>query len=159
MLVTQSCPSLCDPMDCSPPGSSVHEIFQARILEWVAISFSRGSSQPRDGTQVTCTAGRLFIKWATREAYREWYMAVDLQKQDKSVRTVHRWKIRWHICMFSWECRIIFKNEALGTDLVTKKKLTSSQRGQRGKKCILLRRKMQLKLEGIITLHWEFSLF
>ena len=42
--VTQSCPTFCDPMDCSPPGSSVHGIFQARILEWVAISFSRGSS-------------------------------------------------------------------------------------------------------------------
>ena len=42
--VVQLCPTLCDPMDCSPPGSSVHGIFQARILEWVAISFSRGSS-------------------------------------------------------------------------------------------------------------------
>ena len=69
MLVTQSCPTLCDPMDCSPPGSSVHGIFQARILEWVAISFSRGSSQPRDGTQVSCTAGRFFTDWATREAH------------------------------------------------------------------------------------------
>ena len=46
--VTQLCPTLCDPVDCSPPGSSVHGILQARILEWVAISFSRGSSQPRD---------------------------------------------------------------------------------------------------------------
>ena len=53
MLVTQSCPILCDSMDCSPPGSSVHEIFQARILEWVTISFSRGSSQPRDQTWVS----------------------------------------------------------------------------------------------------------
>ena len=48
MLVTQSCLTLCNPMDCSPPGSSVHEILQARLLEWVAISYSRGSSQPRD---------------------------------------------------------------------------------------------------------------
>ena len=54
-------------MDCSPPGSSVHEIFQARIQEWVAISFSRGSSQPRDRTWVSCTAGRFFTDWATRE--------------------------------------------------------------------------------------------
>ena len=46
--VTQSCPTLCDPMDCSLPDSSIHGIFQARILEWVAISFSRGSSLPRD---------------------------------------------------------------------------------------------------------------
>ena len=53
--VTQSCPTLCDPMDCSLPGSSVHRIFQARVLEWVAISFSRGSSQPRDRTQVRQT--------------------------------------------------------------------------------------------------------
>ena len=46
VLVAQSCPTLCDPVDCSPPGSSVHGILQARILEWVAILFSRGSSQP-----------------------------------------------------------------------------------------------------------------
>ena len=44
----QSCPTLFDPMDCSPPGSSIHRIFQARVLEWGAISFSRGSSRPRD---------------------------------------------------------------------------------------------------------------
>ena len=57
----------CDPMDYSPPGSSVHGIFQARILEWVAIPFSRGSSWPRDRTRVSCNAGRLFTDWATRE--------------------------------------------------------------------------------------------
>ena len=56
-------------MDCSPPDFSVHGIFQARVLEWVAISFSRGSSQPRDWTPV-CIAGRRFILWATREAPR-----------------------------------------------------------------------------------------
>ena len=50
----------CDPMHCSPPGSSVHGILQARILEWVAIPFSRGSSRPRDQTRVCCIAGRLF---------------------------------------------------------------------------------------------------
>ena len=58
--VAQSWPTLCDPMDCSLPGASVHGIFQARILEWVAISFSRGSSQPRDQTQVSHIVGRLF---------------------------------------------------------------------------------------------------
>ena len=52
----------------SPPGSSVHGILQARILEWVAISFSKGSSWPRDWTQVSCIAGRFFTLWATREA-------------------------------------------------------------------------------------------
>ena len=54
VLVTQLCRTLCDPMDCSPPASSVHGILQARILEWVAMSFSRGSSRPRNPTQVLC---------------------------------------------------------------------------------------------------------
>ena len=58
--VAQLCPTLCDPMDCSLPGSSVHGIFQATILEWAAISFSRGSSQPRDQTQVSRSVGRCF---------------------------------------------------------------------------------------------------
>ena len=66
--ITQSCPTLYDPMKCSLPGSSVHGILQARILERVAILFSRGSSHPRDRTQVSCTAGRFFTVWATREA-------------------------------------------------------------------------------------------
>ena len=60
VLVTQSCPTLYDAMDCSLPGSSVHGIVQARILEWVAISFSRGASQPRGRTQVSRIAGRCF---------------------------------------------------------------------------------------------------
>ena len=59
-LVAKSCPTLCDLMDCSLPGSSVHEIFQARILEWMAISFSRGSSRPRNGTHVFCIASGFF---------------------------------------------------------------------------------------------------
>ena len=53
-LVAWLCPTLCNPLNCSPPGSSVHGISQARILEWVAISFSRGSSWPRDRTSITC---------------------------------------------------------------------------------------------------------
>ena len=65
--VTQSCLTLCDPLNCHPPGSSVHEIFQARILEWVAIPFSRRSSWVRDQTQVSCIADRFFTIWATRE--------------------------------------------------------------------------------------------
>ena len=60
-------PTLCKPMHCSPPGSSIHGILQARVLEWVAISFSRGSSRPRDWTQVSCIVGRRFTIWATRE--------------------------------------------------------------------------------------------
>ena len=65
--VTQSCPTLCKPMDYV-----VHEMLQARILEWVAFPFSRTSSQPRDGTQVSCPAGRFFTSWATREARECW---------------------------------------------------------------------------------------
>ena len=60
VLVTQSCLTLCDPMDCSPPGFSLYGIFQAKILEWVAIPFSRGSSPPRDQTRVSCIIGRFF---------------------------------------------------------------------------------------------------
>ena len=67
----QSCLTLSDPIDCSPPGSSVHGILQPRRLEWVAISFSRGSSQPTDRTQVSRIVGRCFTVWATREAYNE----------------------------------------------------------------------------------------
>ena len=63
--VAQSCPTLCDHTDCSPPGSSVHGVLQARILEWVAMPSSRGYSQPRDWTQVSYIAGRFFINWAT----------------------------------------------------------------------------------------------
>ena len=60
IISTQLCLTLCDPMIYSPPDSFVHEIFQARVLEWVAISYSRGSSQPRDRTCISCIAGRFF---------------------------------------------------------------------------------------------------
>ena len=66
--LAQLCLTLCNSMDCSLSGSSVHWIFQERVLEWGAISFSRGSSQPRDRTWVSCIAGRHFTVWATREA-------------------------------------------------------------------------------------------
>ena len=70
VLAAQSCPTLCNPIDCSPLGPSVHEILQARILEWIVFPFSRGSSQPRDQIRVSCIAGSFFNVWATREAYR-----------------------------------------------------------------------------------------
>ena len=66
--VSCSVKSDCDPLECSPPGPSVHGIFQARILKWVVIPFSRRSSQSRDWTWVSYIAGRFFIFWATREA-------------------------------------------------------------------------------------------
>ena len=66
--IIQSCPTLCDPMDCNLPDSSIHEILQARILEWVAIPFSRGASQPRDGTQVLLKV----IEWGRKKKVIEW---------------------------------------------------------------------------------------
>ena len=69
--VTQSCPTLCDPMDSSMPGFSVHGILQARILEWVAIPFSRGSSWPRDQTCISCIGRQILYHWATRRAQHE----------------------------------------------------------------------------------------
>ena len=69
--VAQSCPTLCDPKDCGLPGSSIHGIFQARVLEWVAISFSRESSWPRDWTRVSHMVGRRFTVWATGEVLFE----------------------------------------------------------------------------------------
>ena len=68
VLVVQSRPTLCHPMDCSPPGPSVHVILQARILEWVANASSRRSFQPRDQTHVSHIAGKIFTVWATGEA-------------------------------------------------------------------------------------------
>ena len=67
--VAKPCPTLCGPMESNPPGSSVHGILQARILEWVAISFSRGSSWPRDQTHVSCIGRWILYYWATREAH------------------------------------------------------------------------------------------
>ena len=65
--VAQLCLTVCNPMDCSLPGSSVHEIFQAKVVEWVAISFSRRSSWPRDWPWVSRIVGRRFTLWATRD--------------------------------------------------------------------------------------------
>ena len=77
--VAQLCLTLCDPMDCSLSGSSVHGIFQARVLEWIAITFSRGSSQPRTWTRVSHIAGKHFTVWATRETYIYLYISFKLK--------------------------------------------------------------------------------
>ena len=82
--IAQSCPTLCDPMDCSLPCSSIHGIFQARVLDWVAISFSKGSSWPRDQTQVSCIIGRCFTVWATYLA--SLYNAISKQPNPKVYR-------------------------------------------------------------------------
>ena len=89
--VTQSCPILRDPMDYT-----VHGIFQARILEWVAISFSRGSSHPRDWTQVSCTAGRFFTIWATRDTQ----VFIELFKF--SFCSITNWDIDLDYCNNEW---------------------------------------------------------
>ena len=71
-LVIKSCPTLCNPMDCSPPDSSVHEISQARILEWVTTSYSRDSSRTRDQTHISCVGRRILYHWATKETPWLW---------------------------------------------------------------------------------------
>ena len=73
---------LCNPMDCSLPGYSVHEIFQARILKWVAISFSRGSSWPRGWTRMSCIDRQILYHWAIREALR---FSLEFLKKKKKI--------------------------------------------------------------------------
>ena len=76
VLVAQSCPTLCNPMDCSTSGSSVHGILQIKILEWATIPFSRESSQPRGQTWVSCNPSRFFTFWAIREVLRKLIMSL-----------------------------------------------------------------------------------
>ena len=83
MLVTQWCTTVCDLRDCSPPGSSGHGILQAKTLEWVPSPFTRASSQPRDWTQVSCSASRFFTIWITRENLENSAGATGLEKVKK----------------------------------------------------------------------------
>ena len=113
-LVTQSCLTLCGPMDCNPPGTSVHGILQERILEWVAVPSSRGSSKPRDGTQVSHIAGRFFTVWATREAplikavflkwrfpeTRAYYENVHTKSDHVAKLFLEIWKLRIYLNVF-----------------------------------------------------------
>ena len=82
-------------MDCSLQGSSVHAILQARILKWVAISFSKGFSRPRDWTQVSCIAGRFFTIWATN-AYFSFLRNNAVQTQ-YSTTAVYKFSSKWNI--------------------------------------------------------------
>ena len=119
--VAQSCPALCDPMDCSLPGSSLHGIFQARVLEWVAISFSRGSSQSKDRTRVSCIPGRCFNLWATRSNRQIWLRSAKLSRAKANrvlprehtgyrkhsppttqETTLHRDITRWSVLKWDW---------------------------------------------------------
>ena len=97
-------------MDCSPPGSSVHEIFQARILEWVAILFSRGSSQRRDWTRVSRIAGIFFIVWATRQGLwkGKWRLSEVIDMSPQSHRTSilkKRMRYQKSLSFFLWAHR------------------------------------------------------
>ena len=87
--VARSCPNLCNPIDCSLPGSSVHGIFQAVVLEWIAISFSRGSSQPKARTWVSHIVDRRFIVWATREVLKN----ARLDESQAAIK-IARWSIK-----------------------------------------------------------------
>ena len=86
LLIIQLCLTLCDPMDCSPPSSSLHGIFQAIILEWVAIPFSRRSSWPKDQTRVSCIVGRFFTIWVTKEAKEKYVFAKEKNKEGISIK-------------------------------------------------------------------------
>ena len=95
-----SCPTLCDHMDCSLPGSSIHSIFQARVLEWIAISFSRGSSQPRYQSQVSRIAGGCFTVWATdlkcsEHTSKKWFQAPK------------GWGKKQPFCRFNWMIEVL----------------------------------------------------
>ena len=88
---------LCDPMDCSLSGSSIHGIFQARVLEWIAIAFSRGSSWPRNRTWVSHIAGRCFTVWATREMVHHRGLECESRKSRDtwSYRQIWPWSTEW----------------------------------------------------------------
>ena len=94
------CPTLCNPLDCTPPDSSVHGIFQAKILEWAAIPFSRESSQPRDRTLVSYIADRFFSIWTTRNQVGAIPFQIVPYSGDWLVRRKQR---SWNMCG-NWGC-------------------------------------------------------
>ena len=110
VLVAQLCPTLCNPMDCSLPGNSVHGILQARILEWVAIPFSKGSSQFRDWTWVSCIAGRFFTVWATREAHATdpYYSQINCHgPKEKELHVFNKYVFTNHCWAFIMQIKIV----------------------------------------------------
>ena len=103
-VVSQSCLTLCNPTGCSLPGSSIPGIFQAIVLEWIDISFSRGSSQPRSQTRVSHIVDRRFTIWATREGN-------DIGKIKSNTTEIHKKKrTLWTVMCQTWQSRKKFKN-------------------------------------------------
>ena len=96
-LAAQLCLSLCDPMNCSLPGSSVHGILQARILEWVAISFTRWSSQPRDWTWVSCLGRWILYCSATKKFIKSSYRGTSLMVQGLGLCLPMQWVQVWSL--------------------------------------------------------------
>ena len=112
-LVTQSCLTLCDPLDYRLPSSSVHGILQARILEWVAIPFPRGSSQPKDRTQVSCIAGGFFNDWATPgkpEYVERWEYSKCQQRKEANSKSLKNFPF-WGTTLVDPGSRGICRNE------------------------------------------------
>ena len=111
VLVVQTCLTFCDPMECSPPSSSVHGILQITILEWVAIPFSRESSWSRDQTQVSCFAGRSVTIWASREApsidlrsAKCWCVLSRLEKHDSNLQALSHMAITFSTRFYNPAC-------------------------------------------------------
>ena len=102
-LVAKLCPTLCHPMNCSTPGSSVHGISQTRILVWVAIPFSRGSSQPKDRTCISCIDRQILYHWATREAHVLTRMAKEIKTDNTKCWLGYRTNVFIHCC---WQCKM-----------------------------------------------------
>ena len=112
--VAQSCPTLCDPVDCNLLGFSVHGILQARILEWIAISFSRGSSRPRDRTRVSRIEGRCFNLWATREARGAQQMLLECLKNRTQIwenQNSHDLKLLGFVCQVTSDTHSLSCNQ------------------------------------------------
>ena len=121
MLVAQLCPAVCDTMDYSPPDSSVHG--SPRILEWVAIPFSRGPSQPSDQTQVSCIAGRFFIIWATREAHTWVQNRYRGEWRWHALEICVKWPKKWLLKDVKHACDEFYQNYFMHVRLVKKKYL------------------------------------
>ena len=120
--MAQSCLTLCDPRDCSLPGSSVHGVFQARTLEWVAVLFSREFSQPGDPTQVSHMADRFFTIRATREAL--WLERVEVFNQKSGLEFLHHLNFLRFLLFSLWKIKSRLFCTCLGFwNLVSQRKL------------------------------------